>query len=80
LLHAGPSASNSGSGRAAEARGRELVAAVVPPESSLRRRATRGPKGFLYFRISEYMRKPLHLAGYCLNPSFYYQNRKGIEK
>ncbi|XP_062205219.1 uncharacterized protein LOC133907228 [Phragmites australis] len=32
------------------------------------------------FRIDHYMKKPLHLAGYYLNPLFYYQNRNDIEK
>ena len=31
------------------------------------------------FRINLYMMKPLHLAAYYLNPSFYYQNRHEIE-
>ena len=31
------------------------------------------------FRIKLYMMKPLHLAAYYLNPSFYYQNRHDIE-
>lgn len=32
------------------------------------------------FRINSYLKKPLHLAGYYLNPLFYYQNRNEIEK
>jgi hypothetical protein len=35
---------------------------------------------YIDFRMDEYMKKPLHLAGYYLNPSFYYQNRNEIEK
>uniref|UniRef100_A0A0A8YK99 Uncharacterized protein n=1 Tax=Arundo donax TaxID=35708 RepID=A0A0A8YK99_ARUDO len=31
------------------------------------------------FRIDQYMKKPLHLAGYYLNPMFYYPNRNEIE-
>ncbi|KAJ1256046.1 hypothetical protein BS78_K094500 [Paspalum vaginatum] len=32
------------------------------------------------FNIDQNMKKPLHLAGYYLNPLFYYQNRNEIEK
>ena len=32
------------------------------------------------FRINNYLKKPLHLAGYYLNPFFYYPNRNDIEK
>lgn len=31
------------------------------------------------FRIDQYMKKPLHLAGYYINPLFYYSNRSEIE-
>ncbi|TVU07229.1 hypothetical protein EJB05_47274 [Eragrostis curvula] len=35
---------------------------------------------YIDFRIDTYMKKPLHLAGYYLNPFFYYRNRNEIEK